>query len=198
MKFKGDIIITDPCYIMRRDTSGNGNRDDWDICGYGDNMQALGIKTFLTSDTEYGDWSCTTVKDSPESAKHVAKLNENYTKLWNAHNDPKGKDELLVNNLEAERELLKDNGKEFILGEFCADAGLVSVFLLEEVLKYNPEFNYHTEKPWTTTLIKDFDGDIEITHRDISGEKEDGEGEEQEVSVIGKGNLNFYTTQTGL
>lgn len=189
MKFKGDIIITDPCYIMRRDNRGNGNRDDWDRCNYGDNMEVLGIKTFLTSGTEYGDWSCTTVKDTPESVKFLNKYNENYMKLWNAHNNPKGKDEELIKTLEAEREELEKTAKEFHLGSFCADAGLVSVFLLSEVLAYNPEFDYHLNKPWTTTLIKDFDGDVEITHR--------GEGEEREVSVVGKGNINFYTTQTG-
>lgn len=29
------------------------------------------------------------------------------------------------------------------LGNFCADSGMVAVFLLEEVLKYNPDFDYH-------------------------------------------------------
>lgn len=32
MKFKGDIIITDPCYIIKK---------DWRKCDYGDNMAAL-------------------------------------------------------------------------------------------------------------------------------------------------------------
>jgi hypothetical protein len=74
-----------------------------------------------------------------------------------------------------------------IIGQFCADAGLVAVFLLDEVLKYNPGFNYHIENPHTTTLIKDFDGDIEF---DIDTNTET-------VKVIGKGNINFYTEQTG-
>lgn len=46
------------------------------------------------------------------------------------------------------------------LGSFCADSGMVAVFDLNEALKYNPDFDYHTERPWTTTLIKDFDGDV--------------------------------------
>ena len=148
MKFKGTIIITDPCYIIRDD-----QEDDWDKCGYGDNMEALGIKTYLTRGTEYGDWSCTTF----------------------------------------------DSDTEKPLGRFCADAGLVSVFLLEEVLVYNPEFDYHINNVWTTTLIEDFEGDIEITHRDFSYEDEDTGEEENgtEVSVIGEGSKNFYTTQTG-
>lgn len=179
MKFKGDIIITDLCYIIRhpktkepsmydnkilknlggvqftkftteqmeeykkfeaeRDEWRKNNPDDWRVCEYGDNMEKLGIKTYLTNSTEYGDWSCTTYEEG--------------------------------------------TGKK--LGGFCADAGLVSVFLLDEVLKYNPDFDYHINRPHTTTLIMDFDGDVEITHRN------------DEVSVVGVGNVNFYTTQTG-
>lgn len=73
------------------------------------------------------------------------------------------------------------------LGEFCADAGMVGVFLLDEVLKYNPNFDYHINRPWTTTLIKNFDGDIEIKRN-----------KENEVWIEGNGNINFYTIQTGL
>lgn len=196
MKFKGDIIITDPCYIISEKKIGirplmtdypelarvNGNTpfkdytpseketydryhktcreweelqpNDWKKCEYGQRMQNLGIHTFLTRDTEYGDWSCTT---------------------YNA--DTKEK-----------------------IGQFCADAGLVSVFLLEEVLKYNPEFDYHIKRPWTTTLIKDFDGEIEIKVVDYTyTDSETGQAEtDTEVRVIGKGNINFFTTQTGL
>lgn len=52
------------------------------------------------------------------------------------------------------------------IGEFCADAGLVGVFSLKEVLAYNPKFDYHTERTWTTTLIKNFTGDVhfEVIH----------------------------------
>lgn len=80
-----------------------------------------------------------------------------------------------------------EKGTNKKLGEFCADAGMVGVFLLDEVLKYNPNFDYHIQRPWTTTLIKNFNGDIEIKRND-----EDG------VYIEGKGNINFYTIQTGL
>lgn len=197
MYFKGDIIITDPCYVMKdekdykdfssepqleafvsvfpvledffnnkelmeqyskdyekyhnaRQAWEKENPDHWKLCDYGFNMEALGFTTYLTSDTEYGDWSCTTYEE------------------------------------ETKKEL----------GGFCADAGLVSVFLLEEVLKYDPKFDYHLNRPWTTTLIKDFEGDIEITH--FEDEEETVKRPEKEVSVIGKGNVNFFTTQTGL
>ena len=34
------------------------------------------------------------------------------------------------------------------LGEFCADAGMVCVADLASVLKFNPKYNDHLEKPW--------------------------------------------------
>lgn len=129
MEFKGDIIITDPCYICKD--------GDWEKCGYGDNMEALGIKNYICRDTICGDWSCTT---------------------YNSKTREK-------------------------IGEFCADSGMVAVFLLDEVLKYNPDFDYHIERPWTTTLIKDFDGDIDFKVVD------------DEVKVVGNGNIDFVGGQ---
>lgn len=154
MKFKGDIIITDPCYIIKK------NSGDWGKCGYGDNMKALGIENYLCRDTIYGDWSCTTFNSDTKEA----------------------------------------------IGEFCADAGMVAVFLLDEVLAYNPDFDWYESRPWTTTLIKDFDGDIEINIIHIEGVYDDDtewhskgdKWEDNEVRVIGKGNINFETHQTGL
>lgn len=153
MKFKGDIIITDPCYIIK------DNTDDWSKCNYGEDMENLGIKNYLCRDTIYGDWSCTTFNsDTKES-----------------------------------------------IGEFCADAGMVAVFLLDEVHKYNPDFDWYESRPWTTTLIKDFDGDVKIDVVHIEGiyeedskyYKKGDKWEDDSVVVIGIGNINFETRQTG-
>lgn len=133
MKFKGDIIITDPCYIFRD--------EDWDkYCNNFNSsfIKELGFTSYIWEDTIYGDWSCTTF----------------------------------------------EKGTRKKLGTFCADAGLVGVFLLDEVLKYNPKFDYHINNPYTCTLIKNFDGDIEY---DSSNDK---------AKIIGSGNINFYTKQT--
>lgn len=157
MEFCGDIIITDPCYIMSNQSKAKEPKisdyytyhsiqecpdydektksskiwdemhkaytaaraaytSDWEACDYGSDMEVLGINHYMTRDTLYGDWSCTTY----------------------------------------------DLDTEEKIGEFCADAGLVSVFLLEEVLAYNPDFNYHVERPWTTTVIKNFKGTVEF------------------------------------
>lgn len=152
MKFKGDIIITDPCYICKD--------DDWYKCNYGDNMEILGINTYICRDTIYGDWSCTTF----------------------------------------------DSDTKECIGEFCADAGMVAVFLLDEVLKYNPDFDYHIKRPWTTTFIKDFDGEVNFKVIHTEGKYEEDteywnkgdKWENDEVHVIGKGNINFVGRQTGL
>ena len=75
------------------------------------------------------------------------------------------------------------------IGSFCADAGMVCVMLLDEVLKYNPDFNLHKTSPHACALIKDFDGNVEfVTH------KEDGD---TILNIVGEGNINFITHQTG-
>ena len=45
MKFQGDIIITDPMYIIPYDKEA-----DWHTCEYGENLEALGITTYITHD----------------------------------------------------------------------------------------------------------------------------------------------------
>ena len=244
MKFKGDIIITDPCYIIKeqeqikfpnysdygisdetyrtgRDMLSDSEKvlvgnyqkivneyyieynkhDDWSRCDYGDNMKVLGIENYLCASTEYGDWSCTTVLDTEIGKNLIEKKKKIYFEFFNAYNSSGlSNEDKKVLNEEYDKNIASIDEK-ISLGSFCADAGLVAVFLLEDVLKYNPNFDYHISRPWTTTLIKDFDGDIEITHRDCKYVDEET-GKEitdgTEVSVIGKGNINFFTTQTGL
>lgn len=77
------------------------------------------------------------------------------------------------------------------LGKFCADSGQVGVFLLEEVLKFNPEFDKFIEDhDWCVTVIEDFDGEVEYC---IS--EEDGD---ESAYIRGCGNINFVTMQTSL
>ena len=45
MKFQGDVIITDPMYIIPNDREA-----DWHACEYGEHMEALGITTYITHD----------------------------------------------------------------------------------------------------------------------------------------------------
>ena len=162
IEFNGDIIITDPCYIIEEADS-----DDWDMSCYGENLSCLGINAYMTRDTIYGDWSCTTFNS--------------------------------------------DTGD--IIGRFCADSGMVSVISLDEVLAYNPSFNYHVTKPWTTTLIKNFKGTVQFIVKenkwtldeDTSWSKKGDEFTDYEVEVVGHGEnkvtgepINFVSKQTEL
>ena len=153
MKFKGTIIITDPCYVLKRG-------DDIDlITSY--------IPNCISESTIYGDWSCITFE-----------LKE-----------PLGEREI--------NDITDSDVKPEILGKFCADGGLVGVFLLEEVLKYNPDFDYHITKPWTTTLIEDFDGNVVYNLSMYESDDEDDIFDES-AHIVGTGNVNFVTIQTGL
>lgn len=170
MKFKGDIIVTDPCYIIK------DNSDYWDKCGWGENMGALGLTNYISESTRYGDWSCSTWSTPRKDVE--AQLEElNTLGRW---------------------ELMKQYGEDSVqakiyddkiadaslnVGHFCA--GMVAVFLLDEVLKYNPDFDYHINREWTTTLIKDFDGDYYVDSGD-------------DARIIGVGNINFFTSQVGI
>ena len=90
------------------------------------------------------------------------------------------------------REEYKQYKKQFkaehTLGSFCADSGMVCVVYLDEILKVNPHFKEWADKhDWCVTIIENFDGDIEYEV-----------DEEGEAHIVGKGNLNFYTSQSGL
>ena len=91
------------------------------------------------------------------------------------------------------------------IGKFCADAGLVCVDKLENVLKRKPNFlNEYGE--YCRTIIPNFKGTIGIKVVQIRQDKKDDiDIWNYEVRVIGKGiniktgePINFFTTQTGL
>lgn len=178
MKFKGDIIITDPCYIIKDDS------DDWDKCGWGESMGVLGFTTYISESTLYGDWSCSTWstprKDVEAQLEEFNTLGRARWELMKQYGEDSVQAKIYDNKI-ADVSLNVEK-----IGYFCADTGMVAVFLLDEVLKYNPDFDYHINREWTTTLIKDFDGEVNYYV--------DNEGD---AHIIGVGNVNFFTTQTG-
>ena len=82
-------------------------------------------------------------------------------------------------------------------GEFCADAGLVTIIPLYEVLKFNPTWlDWHKDHEWCSSLIPDFNGKVRI----VNGYKEYPNNEEEryeECWIEGYGNINFISGQTG-
>lgn len=179
MKFKGDIIITDPCYIIK------DNSDDWDKCGWGENMGILGFTTYISEYTLCGDWSCSTWSTPRKDVEaQLEELNTLGRARWELMKQY-GKDSVqakIYNDKIADASLNVER-----VGHFSADTGMVAVLLLDEVLKYNPDFDYHINREWTTTLIKDFDGEVNyyVDSRD-------------DARIIGVGNINFFTSQVGI
>ena len=214
MYFKGTVVITDPCYIIKKNPIKYPNEkdfglpasisskpfkdystpeelaykaaldkyykesrkyNDWDKCNYGENMEVLGIHNYISESTIYGDWSCTTYQIEEEPKE----LLESILRILNDNleNEAYGDGELPIPKV----------GKA--IGEFCADAGLVGVFLLDEILAYNPEWkSWIEEHSWCATIIKDFKGEVEYYIDKVDGE----------AHIVGTGNINFYTAQTGV
>lgn len=194
MKFKGTIIITDPCYIIRAEHHGTTpiTKNDWKACNYGENMKVLGINTYITKDTIYGDWSCTTYATSnPKKAiDDLAEINKYFDDEYEKYGGYKGitdeQYESLRNECDDKRDALNLDLEN--IGCFCADAGLVSVFLLDEVRQYNPDIDeWIACHSWCVTTIKDFDGNVEYYV-----------DENRAAHIYGTGNINFFTTQTSL
>lgn len=164
---------------------GNGHPADWGKCDYGDNMGVLGFSNYISESTIYGDWSCTTWstprKDVAAQLEELCELQRKQYELRKQYGEDSVQSKIYDDKMFSATVDLKN------IGGFCADAGMVAVFLLDEVLKYNPNFDYHINRLWTTTLIKDFDGEVEYYIDDAEGE----------AHIIGTGNVNFFTTQTG-
>lgn len=151
--FDGDIVITDPCYIVRD--------GDWETCNYGADMASVGLPHSIVRDTLYGDWSCTVFSENDRS----------------------------------------------IIGNFCADAGLVGVFDLNEILKYNPRYRDHIDKTYAAACIKNFCGTVRFVvanEGSSSDEDNDDDYDGYYVRVVGCGvnkltgePVSFYSAQTG-
>ena len=78
----------------------------------------------------------------------------------------------------------KETWKNNILGEFCADSGMVGLYDYDSLSDMDKEFVKKHEH--CAALIEDFDGDVSI--EDIEGY----------IHVIGTGNKDFFSTQSGL
>lgn len=174
MRFKGSIVITDPCYILK----GEDWTDDYSM--------PEGFTNYIRRDTIYGDWSCMTYKGTADTDL-PAQWNDIFFDFFS--------DENYTDKTEEEKHKLEktfsDIKKKWIedncYGEFCADAGEVCVVYLDEAIKYNPEFKTDIEEyPHCVTVIEDFDGEVEERIEDDS------------LMLIGTGNKPFFTIQSEL
>lgn len=230
--FSGDIIITDPGYLIK-ESKEPIDQDYPDAKKYLKHDFPMKYDDFKTIDIDYS--LIQSFQDVKKMWEKLDKLEEEHFVILGGYSETYEKELRTYNKAVRDRKLKQQDDwvlsnygenmevigfKNYMvrntiygdwscttynsdtkepIGDFCADGGLVGVFLLDETLKYNPEFDYHINRPWTTTLIKDFEGTVQFVV--LKGKRED----DFYVKVIGNGvnkktgkPLNFFTTQTGL
>ena len=97
------------------------------------------------------------------------------------------------------------------LGRFCADSSLVTVCLLDEVRKHNPDIDqWIADHEWCAAVIKGFDGTVKFIKETAAWESDSdfeccgkilwhkGDTRTDETLILeGEGNIPFKTSQTG-
>ncbi len=130
-------------------------------------MEALGIHNYISESTIYGDCTIYQTEEEPKA------LLESILRVINDNLENEEYGELSI----------PAEGKA--IGGFCADAGLVGVFLLDEILA--PEWkSWIEEHSWCATIIEDFEGEYYIDKVN------------KEAHIVGTGSINFYTAQTSI
>lgn len=210
-----DLIITDPCYIIKKKPTKPIRHYDENMPEYKDYnlVEKNGWELHKLTPSQFVECYEMYCKYKEDQEKWENEfVEEEEEDDWDKTDSGEDFETLGINRYLVSSTIYgdwscttfeKETKKE--LGKFCADAGMVAVFPLKDVLKYNPDFDYHINRPWTTTLIKNFTGDVWIEKRHHEGEYEEtteyykkGEKwEEDTIHVVGEGNINFETYQTG-
>lgn len=183
MKFTGDIIITDPCYIIKspEDYAKELGIPFPAYPKYTEDIKAYdkAMSEYRSFTNKYDDWSKCYCGEAMEQLGITNYICESTIygdwscTTWSTpRKDVAAQLEELCELQRKQYELRKQYGEDSVQ---------------MQVLKYNPNFDYHINRLWTTTLIKDFDGEVEYYIDDAEGE----------AHIIGTGNVNFFTTQTG-
>ena len=185
VKMDGDIIITDPCYLIKqRDESKKPKWEDYHPYGsleeypdYKDGVSEMFEENNKLLKAEYAFWNLMHPDD--RDSWNLADLYPFGFTRYIAHDTLAGdwhcKTYQWVHEIDDVREL----------GEFCADSGHTGIFLLDEVLTYNPAFAKKLRKcPHIATIIMDFHGEVWFEKKD-----------KETLFLRGDGNIEFCTRQ---
>ena len=187
MKFKGTIIITDPCYLT------NGMPEDidnklWSESRYGEDLSVLGLSQWISDSTIYGDWSCFTYKGTKDEViEEVNKWDQYSINFFNDYcfgNYTQEEQDKMYSEFAEKRKIFIE---KFTYGQFCEGSGMVCVCYLDEINKINSKFKEWVDShPRCVTIIEDFEGEINYKVDD-----------HETLHIVGIGNKNFYTLQSG-
>jgi hypothetical protein len=171
------IVITDPCYL----STGDEEREDRDDFAPSNVRNFQALRPYINASTLYGDWSCHTMFNTDEFKQVDAALEE-YSGDWQYP--------LIYYSNKARMKELREQGRKFVLGRFCADSGMVIVCAMSDVLAFNPKAKEEFFIPrydHCATVIENFSGTVTYNVT-----------EDNECYLEGTGNIPFITRQTGL
>ena len=190
MKFKGDIVVTDPrCFVKGKDNDKQNETitepDAQDYFLYGDFAQnypdavevsdkdtpncIMEIRRELGLDLPYKLYRSKLYDECQK--KYISALRK-YQEInmndWEKCEYGTNMEALGIKHyLYCDTDCTEwaytslDSDEKEISTKFYTE-GTVGVFLLDEVLAYNPDFNCHTKEPRTAIFIKNFDGDVKL------------------------------------
>lgn len=192
---KSDIIITDPKYFIKEDKIQ-------------DLTTAPQRKDFYPKDWSFSD---SISIDSPEYENSL-KYENDYKKAYQEWSD-RNPDDWDICNYGDDMNILgftdyithstiygpwscttykyDSDGNAESFGKFTSDSGMVGVFKLQDVLRYNSKYTGYTSEPWSNTTIYNFTGNVFIVNYGSD------EVKSSDIRIIGAGSINFYTQQTG-
>ena len=208
VEFDGDIIMTDPIYIAKDpDYSTYPNADAYfshhDLFEYADYSygdSSVRKQEEAAYQKAIDSWKSGVSYDYPYFTGSGDLTKIGFSKWINRYNFY-GDWTCTVHLLDPDREI----------GKFTSDSGMVGVFLLDEVLKYNPDYPYLEENESTATIIRNFKGTIQfivtestLSHSYSANDEQDNEITDFSAIIVGKGinkvtgeRMHFITKQTG-
>jgi hypothetical protein len=164
------IIITDPCYIAKEGDWGKGEAFDWEESTINSNI----FSDYIWDDTVGGDgsWNVFEVNKTLGEGGLMNFVDDYAIALDNVVDHPESE--------YYQKTLDKLESQQTKIGSFGSDSGCMGVFYLDEVLKYNPDFQSGLCND-CYAIIEDFAGRIIIYKTD------------EYFHILGIGNKTFYT-----
>lgn len=198
--FDGDILITDPCYFVKKKRKGNISAPDYKDFGVSnkefEQYYYKSIKTEKLEEYEkrYEEWKKLHASD-------LEKCNGGYDMEALGFHTYLCRDTLYGNWTCS----ITDNLTGNEIGNFCADSGRIGVFLLDEVRKYNPDFIGCLKYEDIAGVIQNFRGEIQFVIEEINNiydegcrcRKENNKRHDYILHIVGNGNINFITNPIG-
>lgn len=216
--FKGDLIITDPCYIIKdnkRPIEAPVKSDyvldideynDVLVVDTADLISHLPNALYEPIDAKTCKYSYK--RDFDNSVYEIAKSeynegnNDRTTDDWNETGCGTNVEKLGIKQYIGRDTLFGDwdcvvvDADDKPIGEFCADAGMVCVAELNEWRNYNSEIDtFLRERSHCVAVISNFDGDVwfEVEDTSFDYKHDDGRVEfvkDYTVHVVGEGTRN--------